>query len=590
MDETIPSLLFSCVDRDPDRIAYYWPDRGHWRACRWGDSLGEIAAIARGLSALGVGPGAPVAVLSETRREWTAVDFAILSLGAITVGVYPSLTAEQAAYQLEHSEARVVIVEDAAQAAKVASQRHRLPRVAHVLSMEPVPGLSALPPAPAEGDVAWLRTTAAQIRPDDVATYIYTSGTTGNPKGAVLSHRNFTAVIRASQVITEVRAGDRSLIFLPLAHSLQRFALYRGLLEDAVGYYVDGLAQVPEALQVARPTILASVPRMLEKIRDKALATAEAKGGAAHRIFRWALGVGRRRALHLEAAAASGAAPGPLPVGLRLKVAIADRLVFSRVRAKMGGELRTLVSGGAALDPEVARFYLGMGIEVLEGWGLTETSAPATANRQGAYRLGTVGQAIPGVEIRLDTDGEVLVRGPGIFGGYLKDPEATASAMTDGWFRTGDIGTLDADGFLRITDRKKEILVTAGGKNIAPVNLEKRLERSPYVSQAVAIGDGRPYLVALLVPDLEALSAFAHTRGFPDEPLADRLRRPEVRALFATAVDDANRELAKFESIKRFEVLPTVFSVESGEMTPTLKLKRRVVRDRWSDAIDRLYR
>jgi long-chain acyl-CoA synthetase len=291
--------------------------------------------------------------------------------------------------------------------------------------------------------------------------------------------------------------------------------------------------------------------------------------------------VGRARALAWEQ-------KRPFPLHWQLQLRLADRLVFSKIRQRMGGRLRGLVCGGAALDPEVARFYLAMGICVLEGWGLTETCAPATTNREEDFRIGTVGKPLPGVEVRVESDGELLVRGPGIFQGYLKDPEATAAAMTDGWFRTGDIGTIDADGFVRITDRKKEILVTAGGKNIPPVNIEKKLERSPWVGQAMAIGDGRPYISALLIADGDALSAWTAERGLHGK-LADLVLTPAVRELFVRAVDDANAELAKFEAVKRFAVLTEPFAVETGELTPTLKLKRRVVSEKYRSVIDSLY-
>jgi long-chain acyl-CoA synthetase len=583
MDQTIPRLLLARADATPEATAYWWKEADEWRSRRWRDSFAQVAQAARALADLGVERGSPVAILSETRPEWAALDLATLSLRGITVGVYPSLTAEQVAFQLAHSEARIVFVENAAQAAKIAAVRSELPQLRHVIAITPVPGLPSLEELRPAGDhTAWLRQRALEALPDDVATYIYTSGTTGNPKAAVLTHRNFWEVAHASRAVAKVRPGDRSVVFLPLAHSLQRFTVYRGLLEQIEGVYAESIDKLPEALVFARATILASVPRMLEKIREKADAQAASRGGVAKRIYDWAFRVGAARAATLETGA-------PLDAWTGLQLRLADRLVFSKVKAKLGGELRVIVSGGAALDPHVARWYLAMGIPVLEGWGLTETSAPATANREDRFKVGTIGPPLPGVEVRVDADGELLVRGPGVFQGYLKDPEATAAAFTDGWFRTGDIGTIDADGFVRITDRKKEILVTAGGKNIPPVNLEKRLERSRYVSQAVVIGDARPYLTALLAPEPEALAAFARERGWPDEPLAARLARPEVRALYDAGVAEANASVAKFEQIKKYALLDSPFTVESGELTPTLKLKRRVIAERRKAEIEALY-
>jgi long-chain acyl-CoA synthetase len=457
-----------------------------------------------------------------------------------------------------------------------------LPGLVHILTIDRVSGLPSALEVAADPDIAAFRARCAEVEPSDIATYIYTSGTTGDPKAAILTHHNFWSVAHATLGLARIEPGDRSIVFLPLAHSLQRFAMYRGLLEVVSGVYAESIEKVTDALLFGRPTLLATVPRMLEKIRDRMLATVRARGGTAERVFEWAMGVGRKRALALES-------KQPLSRFTRLQLRLADRLVFEKIRARMGGELRVLISGGAALDPEVARFYLAMGIRVLEGWGLTETSAPATANTEEDFRLGSVGKPLPGVDVRRDADGELLVRGPGVFVGYLKDPAATAAALQDGWFRTGDIGTIDADGFVRITDRKKEILVTAGGKNIPPVNIEKRLERSPFVSQAVAIGDRRPYLVALLVPDAEAVSAYARDHGLPDEPLAASVRRPQIDSLIQTAVAEANRELASFESIKRFAVLGAPFSVETGEITPTLKLKRRIIEEKYRVDIERLY-
>ncbi|MBW1879407.1 MAG: long-chain fatty acid--CoA ligase [Deltaproteobacteria bacterium] len=582
MARTVPDLLFACVDRDPDQLAVFWPEGGVFLGMTRMDSAREVARLARGLADLGVGKGTVVAIVAETRKEWAHCDLALLCLGAITIGIYPTLLREQVAYQLAHSEARIALVEDAEQAAKVAAIRDQVPALQHVVTMEPVEGHPSLVDVACDVDLDWLRARAAQVGPDDVATYIYTSGTTGPPKAAILTHGNFVAVSEATLEIANIGPADRALVWLPLAHALQRFTVYRGLLEDGVGYFAESIEKLPEALVGSRPTVLATVPRMMEKVRDRALSAVQARGPLAKRIFEWAFAVGHA---HL----ACREERRPVPLGLRLQWRVADRLVFRHIKARMGGALRLLICGGAALNPDVARWFAAMGITVLEGWGLTETCAPATLNRETDFRFGTVGKPIPGVSIRIAEDGEVLVKSPGTFQGYFKDPEATAAVFSDGWFHTGDIGFVDEDGFLVITDRKKEILVTSGGKNIGPVNIEQRLERSPYVGQAVAIGSERPYLVALLVPDAEALEALARRAGLPDEPLGARLQRTEVEALFQDAVREANRELAQFETVKCFAVLPTAFSVETGELTPTLKLKRRVVSEKYAAEIEALY-
>ncbi len=584
MARTVPDLMMEALERGPDLRSIYWCEGGTWRSQTRSESVAQVSGIARGLAERGVGRGVAVAILSNTRPEWAAVDLAILSLRGVTVGIYPTLLPDQIAYQLRHSGVALAIVEDADQAERLASVRDQVPSLEEIVVIEPTAGWPSLSELAGPADLGWLRERVAEVEPDDVATHIYTSGTTGKPKAAVLLHRNFVGVVEATRDLATLGPEDRGVIWLPLAHSLQRFASYRGLLEDGEGWYAESIDKLPEALLAARPTVLASVPRMLEKIHHRAHVAVAERGGLAKRLFDRAFAIGHRRLAYLERGA-------PVPGLLELRWRFWNRLVFRKVRARMGGALRLLVSGGAALNPVVARWFGAMGVIVLEGWGLTETCAPATCNREDAFRIGTVGRPVPGVELRIAEDGEILVRGPGVFQGYHADPEASAACMTDdGWFRTGDIGTIDAEGFLRITDRKKEILVTAGGKNIAPVPIEKRIERSPYVSQAVVVGSERPYLVALLVPDDEALDLFGRQAGLPEgEDLAARVARPEVRALFEAAVAEANEGLARFETVKRWCVLPRTFSVESGELTPTLKLKRRVVQERHAEDIEALY-
>jgi len=585
---TVPALLIArSRGASADTPAYYWREGDGWAALSQRDATLEIARLAAGLEALGAGGGARLALISETRREWGAVDLANLCLGGITVGVYPTLLPDQIAYQLDHAGCTIAVVEDAAQAEKLAGVRDQLPRLTRVLCIEPVEGLDDLESVQrgAGGDAAdvdWLAERAARVKPGDVATYIYTSGTTGPPKGAVLSHENFVTVARATRDAVPIEPGSRSLVFLPMAHSLQRFANYRGLMEEDIEAWFGSIPDLPACLLACRPQVLATVPRMLEKIQSRALARVEERGGVIKALFDWAFRVGLARAHYLERGE-------PVPWTVAAQHALADRLVFSRVRGRMGGAIERMVSGGAALNPAVARWFYACGVLVLEGWGLTETSAPVTANRADDFRFGTVGKPLPGVELGFADDGEILVKSPGVFLGYLDDPEATAEALRGGWFHTGDIGTLDDDGFLRITDRKKEILVTAGGKNIPPVNIENLIQRSPYVEHAVAIGDDRKYIAALLTPDLENLDAWARRQGLPDEPLDARLARPEVTALFEAAVAAANAQLARFERVKRYRVLAAQLTDTGGELTPTMKLKRRVITGRFADEIEALY-
>ncbi|RME26139.1 MAG: long-chain fatty acid--CoA ligase [Deltaproteobacteria bacterium] len=601
---SVPGLFLERVDRSPDAVAFTvrddagfvelppeWMPPGPstaappgWRHLSLGQALASIAGLAVRLRSLGVGRGSRVAILAETSHAWCALDLAVLSLGGITVGIYPTLTGKEVAWQLRHSRAELLVVDDDRRHAPVAPFLDQLDDLRHVFAMKPD---QAVPPlAPGRPDEAMLRAQIAAVGPDDVATVVYTSGTTGRPKGVVLTHGHFLANILGTRQRWPLPPGQRSIVFLPLAHSLQRFATYRGLVEDISGWFSPSLDDLPEVIAASRPTILVTVPRMLEKIRARAQARAASRGPIPAALMRWAELVGVAIRHHRV----RGSVP---PRRLRLQAALADRLVARRVRDGLGGALHTVISGGAALSPDVALWFEAMGIAVRQGWGLTETCAPATLETDTEFRLGTVGRPLPDTEVRIADDGEVLVRGPGVFRAYLDDPAATAAAFLpdpDGgapWFRTGDLGTVDADGYLRITGRKKAIIVTAGGKNIAPAPLEKALEGG-IIGQALVVGDERPYLVALLTLDEEALAARARAGGWPGDADAWR-QRPEVQAEVADRVARLNETLPRFSTIKRFAVLPRPWTVEAGELTPTLKLKRRVVEARYAADIAALY-
>jgi long-chain acyl-CoA synthetase len=588
---TIPSLFVDRVaqardapafhvraDRDPAEGGRPSPNQPAWRVYTLGDCEDQVSGLARRLYSLGVGPGVPVAIVAETSHLWAALDLAVLSLRGVTVGIYPTLTGEQIAWQLDHCRARILVVEDAEQAHKVQPYLHELDELVHVFAMSTDAGVPRL--APAEADVPFLRERAAEVQPDDLATIVYTSGTTGEPKGAELTHAHFDAVLTATRRALPVEPGARSIVFLPLAHSLQRTVLYRGLMEDVQGWFC-GIPDLPEVIGLCRPTLLVSVPRMLEKIKAKAEAKAAARGERAAAVFAWAIGVGRARAF----LARHGRR---VPLTLRIQHRLADRLVLSKVRAGLGGELALIVSGGAALSVDVSDWFEAAGIAVREGWGLTETCAPATTNTLDHVRPGTVGLPLAGVRIRLAEDAEIEVHSPGNFRGYHRDPDATAAAFTaDGWFRTGDLGSIDPDGFLRITGRKKAIIVTAGGKNIAPVPIEKALEGG-MVGQAVVVGSERRYLVALLAPDPEALDARATAEGWPGDA-ADWAARPEVQAALEARVEHANSGLPRFQQVKRWARLPGPLTVDAGTLTPTLKVRRAAVERLHAAAIDALY-
>lgn len=591
---TVAQLILDRFRGDPGRVLFYAPKaqvipgtepKGSpkpapegWVAYDAATCLDQLSGFAKRLTELGVTRGSAVAIVGDTCHAWTALDLANQCLGAITVGVYPSLLGPDVAWQVNHAGAVVLIVQNRAQYDKIQPHLGELGSVRHVLAFEPDSGCAQI--LPAAPDLPFLEARVAEVQPDDIATIIYTSGTTGNPKGVVLTQRVMMDTVRISAVGVPVSGADRSLAFLPLAHILQRFATVQGLSGGVVGYYCTGLAELPAALLVARPTLFATVPRFLEKVKAGAEARAAERGPRASALLSWAVNVGK--------AFQHARREGYVPLGLKVQHAIADRVLLSKIRARLGGSLRLIVSGGAALNPEVNAWFEGIGIPVREVWGLTETCGPATMVPIEAWRPGTVGPALSEVELRLDTDGEVQVRGPNVFRGYYKDPDATAAAMTeDGYFRTGDIGRIDEQGYLKIVDRKKELIVTAGGKNIPPVNIEKKLEGG-LLGQAVVIGSERPYLVALFAPDPEVLAATARERGWTGD-LEALSRRPELRAAFQERVDEVNATLASYETIKRFAVLPAALTQETGELTPTLKLKRRIIAEKYRDAIEALY-
>jgi len=487
-----------------------------------------------------VGKGDAVAVLARTRLEWILLDWAIMSIGAVVVGLYPTNSAAECEYILGHSETVLAFVEDDEQSAKLSSVfSGPIVRFDELDDFEASAGDGVPEPV---GEV-------------DLATLIYTSGTTGPPKGCMLSHKNLVAA--ALGVRTNLEDGeDTVLLFLPLAHSFARIVHHSAALHLSTLALVSDVARVPEALQRTKPTILPAVPRVYEKIHANVVGEIERSSGLKRAIGHWALRVGATKS----------------PSSLQGRVA--DVLVFKKVRERLGGRLRVGISGAAPLGVDVLAFFKSLNMLVIEGYGLTETSSSLSVNDPDDYRFGTVGRAVDGTEVRIEDDGEILVRSDSVFMGYFKDPEATAAAFApDGFFRTGDVGEIDADGFLKITDRKKDIIITAGGKNISPQNLENALKASRFVSQALVVGDRRPYVTALLTLDWDEVNASGR----------------DPQELMQELVDEVNRDRVRVEQIKRFSVLPRDFSQEEGELTPTLKLRRRVVHDHFSDEIESLY-
>jgi long-chain acyl-CoA synthetase len=585
---TIGDLLPLAARKHGARRAILYKDpSGEWVSKTFAE-VGEIVrSLSLGLIDLGIAPQDKVAILANTRPEWTYFDFAALSAGAIVVPIYQTNSAEECRYVLENSDARAVVVEDADQLAKVRAVRDRCPELEHVIliegsapdaiSMEAVAARGA-PRPESEWEERW-----RAVAPDDVCTFIYTSGTTGPPKGCIISHGNYRAMLDMVNAVSVNTDDDVTYLFLPLAHS---FALLIQLgsfdLGATLAYWErDPLKIVPNLAEV-RPTYFPSVPRIFEKIYTAATANVEKEGGLKKAVFNWAIGVGGR----MREAERAGREPGFL---LRRQYEIADRQVLSKIRGLFGGRLRLAVSGAAPINPDILHFYDAAGILVVEGWGMTETSTAATISTEEEFKIGTVGRPFPGCEVRIADDGEILVKGPNVFQGYYKNPEATAETIVDGWLHTGDIGELDADGYLLITGRKKDIIITAGGKNITPANLEAEIKQSPLVSQCVVVGDRRPYLVAVVTLDAEEVAKLAAEDPEVGAEESAWAASPKVRALIEAHLDSVNEKFARVEQVKRFAILPRDLSQEGGELTPTLKVKRAAVTEKYADEVELLY-
>jgi long-chain acyl-CoA synthetase len=588
---TLNQLFFEAVERFDMPDAVQAKSGGAYRPISHRAIVERVRLVALGLEALAVKPGDRVAILSENRPEWLIADWACLTSGVADVPIYPTVPAEQVAYILRDSSAVVIFVSNAELAAKVATERGSIPALRQVIGFGGQwPGVDMTLEAleargrSADNDEARKRyqARARAVKPDDVATIIYTSGTTGEPKGAILTHDNIYSNVAASREILPVVEGDVTLSFLPLSHIFQRMVDY---LLQAVGVsiaYAESMDTVLANFGEVRPTFVVSVPRVYEKIYARVLENALAGGALKKRIFFWARAVGDRWADEKLA--------GREPRGwLATQYAIAQRLVFSKLKARVGGRLRYFVSGGAPLAPEINKFFYSAGLVILEGYGLTETSPVITVNTPDHLRIGTVGMPIKGVEVAIAQDGEILTRGPHVMRGYFNKPEATRDAIDDeGWFHTGDIGVLE-DGYLRITDRKKDIIVTAGGKNIAPQPIENQIKTNKYVSQAVMIGDKRKFVIVLVVPNFEQLEKWAKLKNLLWTDRKQLLALPLVRAKMDKEVLSKLANLGSYEKPKRVVLLEKDFTVEGGELTPTLKVKRRVIDQRYKSLIDSAY-
>ena len=557
----------------------------------------RIRDLSLGLGSLGVSSGDRVAMVAESRPEWLLSDLAILAAGGVTVPIYPTLSASGAKYILQDSAAKVLVVSTRLQLDKVQEVRHQLPSLEAVIVMDeaaatgspsvlPLSELATRGHARMTGE--WgtgraFRDATRLVTPEQLATIIYTSGTTGEPKGVMLTHGNLVANLIASARVLSVSEDDVALSFLPLSHAFERMVAYVYLLCGVGIIFAESFETIGRDIKLVRPTILTGVPRVYEKLHARIMEKGLSEVGLKRSLFQWAVNVG----IANGHATLRGQSPGLLT---SLQTPLADRLVLRKIREGLGGRVRYLISGSAPLPGSLAEFFQGVGLPIVEGYGLTETAPVLTVNPPDAPRIGTVGKALPGVELRIADDGEILARGPNIMSGYYNKPAATADVLREGWFHTGDVGALDNDGYLSITDRKKDLLVTSGGKKIAPQPIESTLRASPLVAEVVLLGDRRKYAAALIVPDFAALERRLKDLGRPAAGRAELLTRPDVLGLYQEIIDGLNRELSQFERVKKIALLPREFSIESGELTPTLKVKRKVVEERFSDVIEGLYR
>jgi long-chain acyl-CoA synthetase len=577
---TLVDVFFASVAHDVQRHVMF--KRGSdWQIISSRQLYGYVAKLARTLKEWGILKGDRVAILSENRPEWMIADFACVSSGIIDVPIYATLTAEQTLYLLQNSCARVIFVSTLEQLRKVQSIQAKA-SLEKIIVMDDIAEVNVIPMWPlingasteADHDFDEL---AHQIKPEDLATLIYTSGTTGTSKGVMLSHGNLTACAIMASKQAEWEPGDVYLSFLPLSHVTARHVDYVCYLDGVTIVYCAVFDQLPQMLQEAKPTIIVAVPRVYEKVRGEA--ERRAGNGLKRKIFDWAVRVGAKHKAEI--------ARGETPTGLAWK--IANRLVFDKIRHGFGGRSRAYFSGGAPLGKDMAEWFCSVGIPIMEGYGLTETSPTLSVNRRGAFKIGSVGKVNDGLQLKIAEDGEILVKGPTVFQGYWEMPEETRNAFVDGWFKTGDIGELDSEGFLSITDRKKDLIKTSGGKFIAPQPIENALKSNVLIAQAAVIGDKRKYASVIVSPHFPLLEDWARANGVAFSSRQELVGTAKVRELYKGIVEDLNKKLAQFETIKKIVIVPDEFTVATGEITPTLKLKRRVIETKYKQQIDELY-
>jgi len=584
--KTLADLLVRSAELYASHPAVRFKEGDAWVDRTFAQVLDIVKPLALGLVALGVEKGDRVSILGNTRPEWTYFDFAALSIGATVVPIYQTNSPEECAYVLENSDAKVVVVENDEQLAKVREVRAGLPALQHLVMMigdaDDVLSMDGLAAKGGEVDAAVFQQRIDAVTSDDICTFIYTSGTTGPPKGCIISHGNYRSMLDMIDETSVIAEEDVTYLYLPLAHS---FALLIQLgsfdLGATIAYWEGDPNKIVPNLGELKPTYFPSVPRIFEKIYTAANSGMEKQGGLKKAIFDWSIRIGKKT----RETERAGRKPGFL---LQREYAFADKKVLSKIRGLFGGNLRLAVSGAAPINPDILRFFDAAGVLVVEGWGMTETSTAATVASEDDFKFGTIGKPFPGCEVKIAEDGEILVHGPNVFQGYHKNPEATAETIVDGWLHTGDIGEIDSEGFIKITGRKKDIIITAGGKNITPANLEAEIRQHQLVSQCVVVGDRRPYLVALVTLDPEEAVAYAKDHGLPEDP-AQLAASPEIRKVVEAHVEQINQKFARVEQVKKVAILPRDLTQEGGELTPTLKVKRAVVTEKHTKEIEELY-
>lgn len=589
--ETLSQLFLNTVRSYPKENILMRKVEGRYAPISTREFDSRVRAFSLGLRKLGFAAGEKLVIFSENRPEWVMTDFAALSLGGITVPIYTSLMPEQLKYIIDQSDAAIVVCSNRELWQKIEAVRTELTKVRHfiMIDSEAPEGVLTMSEVmdkgrrSGEADPALFETLAVAVKPDDVASIIYTSGTTGVPKGVMLTHDNFLSNTRSLRAIIEFTDRDTILSFLPLSHVLERMTTFSFLYVGSSIGYAESVETVAENMVELRPTIMISVPRLFDKIYAKVMDNILAGSPVKKKIFFWALKTGKKYG-------AKKTSKQPVSKWLEMRRRLAHKLVFSKIVEKTGGRARFFVSGGAPLSRDIAEFFYAMGITVFEGYGLTETSPVVACNTFEDIRFGTVGKIVPGVDVRIAADGEILVKGPNVMKGYYKKDLETREVFENGWLRTGDIGFLDEDGFLTITDRKKDLIVTAGGKNVAPQPIESLLKTNPYIANAVVIGANRKFISALIVPEFEKLESYARAGGIPFAGRSDLIRKDEVLNFMLAEVNRSTPNLASYERVKKIVLLEKDFEVETGEITPTLKVKRNIVEQKYKPLIDPLYK